>query len=674
MKNRTKIYSICLAGLMVAAGCNFSHKNGGSGQDRQNAAMPDSISATPVDSLAQSKNSKLDSLLRVAATAKQDTNLALVYYTIGEIYYNYDFEKAKAYYLKLKDLSEKLDWNEGRYRYATASAGIYNREGLIDSSLIVTQQAHELAKKEMDEEWIAITAVNMGLGYAYKRWFETALNYYNEALPILEKRGDKFRLAHIYYLMGVIYGYMNMYDEEIAYSEKSLDILKERPDTLIRAYTLTNYAFALYKSPKRQLEKAENCLFEAQRISNLYNNKYLLMGICGNLWQIALNKYDLNKAEMYALKASELASEFGDVESHCASNIGLGYIEWYKGNYDKAEEHAREALKTAMENELPDDERDCYTLLSNVSISRRDFRNQILFTAKSDSVQNALVSENTRGYAKEMEVKYETEKKDLQITALRKEKQLMTGLSIAGGAVLLLALAAFFFLWRWLVQKRRVAEQQVKQLEQEKQLVATQAVLDGETQERARLARDLHDGLGSMLTGVKQNLLEMKKGVMLEYDNVERFDKALGLLDGSVREMRRVAHHLMPDSLSRFGLKPAVNDFCSDLPSVHFAYYGDESRLDPKLEVMIYRSIHELVNNALKHAGAAKIMVQIVQEADRIAFTVQDDGCGFDVAGVSEGMGLQNIRTRVASYNGIINIDSIVGEGTEINVELKVES
>ena len=222
------------------------------------------------------------------------------------------------------------------------------------------------------------------------------------------------------------------------------------------------------------------------------------------------------------------------------------------------------------------------------------------------------------------------------------------------------------------MQKKRLAEQQIKQLIQEKQLVATQSVLDGETRERARLARDLHDGLGSLLTGAKLQLLEMKQGVKLEYADVESFDKALGLLDDSVGEMRRVAHHLMPYSLSRFGLKAAVTDFCKNLPTVQFTYYGDESRLDPNMEVILYRSIHELVNNALKHAGATHIMVQIIQEHDRIAFTVQDDGTGFNPSAVTEGMGLQNIRTRVEAYNGLLDINSTAGEGTEINGELKI--
>jgi len=169
------------------------------------------------------------------------------------------------------------------------------------------------------------------------------------------------------------------------------------------------------------------------------------------------------------------------------------------------------------------------------------------------------------------------------------------------------------------------------------------------------------------------SLLEMKRGAKLEYNDVERFDKALGLLDDSVQEMRRVAHHLMPDSLSRFGLKPALSDFCGNYPIINFNYYGDESRLDPNLEVMIYRSIHELVNNALKYSGATQIMVQIMQEPNRIAFTIQDDGCGFDPSAETKGIGLQNIRNRITSFGGSIQIDSKTGEGTEVNGELKIE-
>jgi len=154
--------------------------------------------------------------------------------------------------------------------------------------------------------------------------------------------------------------------------------------------------------------------------------------------------------------------------------------------------------------------------------------------------------------------------------------------------------------------------------------------------------------------------------------DAKRFDKAVSLLDDSMRELRRVAHHLMPDSLSSFGLKQSISDFCNSVPPVKFAWYGDETRLDPKLEVMIYRIMHELVSNALKHSGAEHILIEIVRYDDKIALTVQDDGCGFDQTTESSGMGLSNIYARVAAYNGNLLIDSKAGVGTEVNVELRI--
>jgi signal transduction histidine kinase len=289
---------------------------------------------------------------------------------------------------------------------------------------------------------------------------------------------------------------------------------------------------------------------------------------------------------------------------------------------------------------------------------------------------------------REMEVRYETEKKETQIAALKSEKQLVIWLGIAGSAVSLLLLATFFFLWRWTVQKKRLAEsqrelaeqgkqlaeQQIKQLEQEKQLIATQALLDGEVQERIRLARDLHDSLGSILAAAKYNLVDIKQISLLGEPSVARYNKTVSLLDDSMSEMRRVAHHLMPEALSRIGLKQSVADFCNSIACVKFSYYGDDAGFDPKLEVMVYRILHELVTNALKHAKAKRILVQLVRDKDSIALTVQDDGCGFDPSAASDGTGLRNIRLRVESFKGNLYINSNPGEGTEIRIELRIES
>jgi signal transduction histidine kinase len=273
-----------------------------------------------------------------------------------------------------------------------------------------------------------------------------------------------------------------------------------------------------------------------------------------------------------------------------------------------------------------------------------------------------------------MEVKYETEKKEVQITTLKKEKALYIGLGIVGTALFLALSLLFIIRHRFDINKRKLAEQQtalaeqqtalaeqqIKHLEQEQQMIATQSVIDGEIAERTRLARDLHDGLGGMLSILKLHL-----------DDVA---DAREMLDQSINELHRVAHHLMPQSLLRDGLKTALDDFCKAIPNAQFHYFGDNHRLDDKFELLIYRCAYELLNNAFKYANASNINIQLVKNTDYVSLTVEDNGCGFDPEKITSGMGLESLRARVAVYNGKIDIFSAPGKGTEVFVELKIEN
>jgi len=558
----------------------------------------------------------------------------------------------------------------------------------LDSALYCYEQALEMVKqaeKNEPEDKKAIDYLqidlfrSIGVINNIHGAYDLALDHLFKALDVAEKMNAQDKKTEIYYNIAANYERQANYQQAEIYYLKEEKLSREMNDStnLADAFMGLSNLFRNKKDYAKALEYGE----EYYRIKSVQKNvtaEELMFANqqLANVW-IKIPNYD--KAMAYAQKTVEYAKQTNHPPYLATALYLLSTCYLKQENYAESEKIALEALKT--------DTTDFYInsiLYGNITKANMGLRNPakgIEYFDKTTNAIRAYSNKNFQSSLSEMEVKYETEKKELKITDLEKEKRLMTGLGIAGGAVLLLALVSFFLLWRWTVQKRQVAEkqkqlaeQQVRQLEQEKQLVATQAVLDGETRERARLARDLHDGLGSMLTGAKLSLLEMKKGVTLDYAYVECFERTLGLLDLSVQEMRRVAHHLMPDSLSRFGLEPAVSDFCSDLPPVQFAYYGDESRLDPKLEVLIYRSIQELVNNALKHAGANKIMVQIIQEPDRIAFTVQDDGQGFDPLTVTKGSGLQNIRSRIASYNGLFDIVSKAGEGTEVNVELRIEN
>jgi signal transduction histidine kinase len=246
-------------------------------------------------------------------------------------------------------------------------------------------------------------------------------------------------------------------------------------------------------------------------------------------------------------------------------------------------------------------------------------------------------------------------------------------LSGSGVVIFILLIILLIFRNRIVKHQKIIAEQQVVKLNHEKTLIANQSILEGETAERSRLARDLHDGLGGMLSVVRLNLKGITTGAFVEDEDVTRYRKVLSMLDDSIKELRRVTHHMMPESLLRYGLKASLADFCNDIPSVQFHYYGNESRLDCKLEILIYISAHELVNNALRHAEAKQINLQLVQENDRVSLTVQDDGKGFDPDVAEKGIGLGSVKTRVASFDGKMSIYSSPGHGTEINIEFQLK-
>jgi signal transduction histidine kinase/Flp pilus assembly protein TadD len=541
-----------------------------------------------------------------------------------------------------------------------------------DSSLLIYRELSSQTSQLSDN-----AKINFGIGKAYniKGVYDSANYYLYDALRKAEQLNDAILQSDIFGELGILQFHLKNSDEAIEFYRKSFDLAQKQGDSVKMANQVNNIGnvyMSLDNDFKSAIPYFEQCVEISVKIG--YSHAAEVAGINLAMIYNATNEHDkaINEAQrLIDLYGPNIYADF---------TIAVAYHQ--KGNHTEALRLYHDLLKKPLNTK--EFELVILNDIASLYQSIGDLNNSIDYFEKYHAIKDSIHNLQTENEVNDLKISYETEKKDMTITVLEKDNRLMTRLSISSIAVLVLALATFFFLWRWIVQKKYLADQKVKQLEQEKQLIATQAVLDGETIERTRLARDLHDGLGGMLSAVKYNLNDMMKGVILENADVTCFNKALNMLDDSISELRRVAHHMMPESLSRYGLKPAISDFCASIPVAEFNYYGDETRVDAKLEVMIYRIIHELVNNALKHSGASHILVQIVQDSDSISLIVQDNGCGFDIStesyhpypskgGESKGMGLQNIRSRVESYKGVILIDSRKGEGTEINVEFNLD-
>jgi signal transduction histidine kinase len=225
---------------------------------------------------------------------------------------------------------------------------------------------------------------------------------------------------------------------------------------------------------------------------------------------------------------------------------------------------------------------------------------------------------------------------------------------------------------------KKLQQQRITELEREKQLLAVRAVVQGQVEERTRLAKDLHDGLGSILSSAKFSFNNMKERLIITPENAAAFEKGMDMLDKSISELRRVAHNLMPEALTRFGLDTALKDFCNSVAQsgaldLNYQSFGlSEATLPDVVSSAVYRIVQELVNNILKHADATTALVQLIRNNDTLSIAVEDNGKGFDtsILNNNNGMGYLNLKNRVAYLRGTIDIQTSPGKGTSVYIEI----
>jgi signal transduction histidine kinase len=591
---------------------------------------------------------------------RNGNNLSHRIYELGHIYTDYRFSSDDSDSIRYMDAVNygslalyKLD--HGKY----AEAINFNKLSLA------------LYRQMRDSLHVVHRLLNLYVNYSITAQIDKAVEALQESVDIATRIGDKPMVAHAQLCLGDLYQRDKRYETAQKYFLKALEMNRElgNEKKVITAYVgLSGTARDM-----NRLDEAYRYALIVDSLAHVSGNIYSRLESFGALSEIYILRKEWQKAIALIDSAIVVGRQINNKAFLANSMCRMGETLLRSGAAtEKAADYLLRSLELGEEIGKLDVQVDAcdhlYTLYKPVNPAL-----SLSYLEKGVAIQAKIYEENTQQQLSNFQVRYETMEKELQITALEKEKRWLYRLGIAVGGLLLLLLVSMFLAWRYTVQKRRMAEYQIQKLEKEKELIATQAVLDGEVNEQTRMARDLHDGLGGMLSVVKLNLSTMKTGTALDNAEEMHFDKAVCMLDEAIGELRRIAHNMMPDSLSRFGLKTALSDFCGSIPIAAFNYYGSGSRLDSKREIMLYRIVHELVNNAIKHAEASHILVQIVQEAERIAITVQDNGNGFDLAAAeAKGNGLANIRTRVASYNGRIDFVSTVGEGTEVDVEIPI--
>ncbi|MDR0420639.1 MAG: sensor histidine kinase [Prevotellaceae bacterium] len=623
--------------------------------------------------------SDVDSLVNILETQKLTHKEQLdIYRKLCVFFGNSDLSKLMEYSQKGLILAEKENDIHSLSLFNELTGFYYETNFKNDSAIIFYEKALALAIRSNDMEREGQVYLSFGALYFQQKQYVLALDYFMNALRISENMENKSSSIYPLGNIGTIHVNMKNYDKAIYYFEQALTLAEELQYNRLKINP--NYYLGIIYQEKKDFDKALKYTQNALDISRYLHLKSSISAALQSMAQIYLTKDqpDYELSMQYAVESLKIAEESGYLMMVSGALKTISNIYKEQNQWKLCEEWASKAWENDSVDIGSDVENNVIAniVLANIHLGNKEKAEK--FFNKFNDIMLKQSDKNLHNSLSEMEVKYETEKKEIKIAALEQEKTLYTWIIIISVVAALLAFIILFYRHKLNLQKRKqaeqereIAEQKIKQLEQEKQLVASQAIIEGEVAERSRLARDLHDGLGGMLSVIKMNLKDMHGYSALDNFDIDHFNNAMNMLDQSIDELRRVAHHIMPESLMRYGLKVSLEDFCRAIHSAHFCFFGDDTGLDNSLKILIYRCAYELINNAVKHANAANINVQLVIENGLIALSVHDDGTGFDPEKVKKGSGLENVRMRVATYNGKMNIYSLPRKGTEISIEIE---
>jgi two-component system, NarL family, sensor kinase len=244
----------------------------------------------------------------------------------------------------------------------------------------------------------------------------------------------------------------------------------------------------------------------------------------------------------------------------------------------------------------------------------------------------------------------------------------------------MLVLAGFIIVFVVFYQKKMIQEQvKRQQLELDFQQKMLEATMESEENERRKLAGDLHDSVGGMLSTIRVGLTSIAK----QLPDPKIIDQSKQMLDDTLTSVRRISLDLMPSTLEKFGLLPALKEICerfqaASLIPVTFSEEGEVQFIETKSELKIFRIVQELINNAIKHAQASKIEVKVIG-GDQLTISVEDDGIGFDpflkhhVTPNGSGLGLYNMENRARLLNAKLEYDTKRPKGSKITLRVPYE-
>lgn len=610
--------------------------------------------------------------------AKEDTTLIrhLLLYASDLMDFNND--TALVVLERVAKLSEEKNDTYGRGKSAMLTGVVYADKALYDMARSYYDKAavHFSALKNYIE--LGKVFNNTGNLYYFQDKYDEAIAFFLKAVDAFEKAGAENLQAQVYDGIGNTFQVIGQYEKSLSYLQKAEQMLKRNKDTLALTRTLNNISVTYNSMGK--IREGLRIKLEALRLSDLKGDQVIRFMIRSNIADTYIDLKQIDSAFYYQREAERLALKAGT--PYYLMKVYLCYAKIYEKtkNYPKAKEYLLKGIAIAEQIGSKEGLFRAYGKLLQVYAALGMNEQSMEAFQKFVLYNDSLANEKMTTRVNELETRYRTLQKDKEISdkqlaieqqrAALKKKDMVIVLTIIS-MITLFVLGTL--IWLGFRQKQKL---QWLMMKKEHELLAVKAMMEGEERERTRIARSLHDGVGSILSAARLNMDSLGHQVR-QLPAIPAYRESLTLLKDATAEIRETAHNLMPVILHERGLYEAVKAFCLKLNNNHtlgidFQSYGEPARFNHHFELMVYRTIQELINNVIKHAEATRAIVQLVFDNDMVSITVEDNGKGFDPSRIapSNGLGIHSLHSRMKAFQGKVDIDSSP-QGTSVHIEFK---
>jgi signal transduction histidine kinase len=569
--------------------------------------------------------------------------------------------------------NEKI--NFGSRSYNNEKSKIKNLLDSIKSFpeiLLITSPAIELSLKEKDSSFAAALLQKSGVANYFNGNYGKAATDYYRAIKIFENIKDQKNLAYTYNELAKLYRKTRDLDLAMENYDKALRLFSGLQDSAGISMILNESGVVYeYKNEyAKALERYHASLDIATARKDSVGISYALSFIAG-VYTLQ-NKFV--EAISYLKKSLAIRQKLGEPLALALNYTDLGMTASASKNYGEAINFLEESNRIAEALHYKELQLSNYGELSNIAEKAGDYGNSLKYFKIKTSISDSLYALDKTKQIQELSTKYQTEKKENQIAlqAIEIKRKNLLIVAVAGILIVSILLGMSIYRRRKLQQKSLFQKELMAQ-----QHAATKAVMEAEEHERKRIAQDLHDGVGQMMSAAKMNLSTFENNIHMEdIESKNSLNKIINLVDESCREVRSVSHQMMPNALLKNSLASALNLFVEQidmrLVKVHLFTEGVESKIESNIEIVLYRVIQECVNNVLKHANASEIDITVIKDENEVSVSIEDNGNGQLTQKIAkaEGIGIQTIKARVAYLNGLVDFNSEPGKGSVVSLQI----